>query len=85
MKSPLGWRITITCRISLNFLLQQFLKFGYTSSYPGEGNGNPLQYSCLGNSVDKEAWRAQSMGSQESSATERPTLSSYIFYNFKLP
>ena len=24
----------------------------------GEGNGNPLQYSCLGNPVDREAWRA---------------------------
>ena len=24
---------------------------------PGEGNGNPLQYSCLGNSRDREAWR----------------------------
>ena len=25
---------------------------------PGEGNGNPFQYSCLGNPMDKEAWRA---------------------------
>ena len=24
----------------------------------GEGNGNPLQCSCLGNPVDKAAWRA---------------------------
>ena len=24
----------------------------------GEGNGNPLQYSCLENSVDRGAWRA---------------------------
>ena len=23
---------------------------------PGEGNGNPLQYSCLDNLVDREAW-----------------------------
>ena len=23
---------------------------------PGEGNGNPLQYSCLENSMDTEAW-----------------------------
>ena len=23
---------------------------------PGEGNGNPLQYSCLENPVDREAW-----------------------------
>ena len=24
----------------------------------GEGNGNPLQYSCLGNSMNREAWWA---------------------------
>ena len=24
---------------------------------PGAGNGSPLQYSCLGNPVDREAWR----------------------------
>ena len=25
---------------------------------PGEGNGNPLQYSCLGNPMGREAWWA---------------------------
>ena len=25
---------------------------------PGGGNGNPLQYSCLGNPVDRGAWWA---------------------------
>ena len=25
---------------------------------PGEGNGNPLQYSCLENPTDRGAWRA---------------------------
>ena len=25
---------------------------------PGEGNGNPLQYSCLDNSMDRGAWQA---------------------------
>ena len=25
---------------------------------PGEGNGNPLQYSCLGNPIDREVWWA---------------------------
>ena len=24
---------------------------------PGEGNGNPLQYSCLGNLIDRGAWQ----------------------------
>ena len=26
--------------------------------FPGEGNGNPLQYLCLENSMDREAWQA---------------------------
>ena len=25
---------------------------------PGEGNGNPLQYSCLENSMDRGVWMA---------------------------
>ena len=31
---------------------------------PGEGKGNPLQYSWLGNPMDRGDWRAQSMRSQ---------------------
>ena len=32
---------------------------------PGEGNGTPLQYSCLENSMDRGDWRAtQFMGLQ---------------------
>ena len=31
---------------------------------PGEGNGNPLQYSWLENPMDKGAWRATVHGSQ---------------------
>ena len=30
----------------------------------GEGNGNPLQYSCLGNPMDRKSGGLQSMGSQ---------------------
>ena len=31
---------------------------------PGEGNGNPLQYSCLENPMDEEPGGLQSMGLQ---------------------
>ena len=31
---------------------------------PGGGHGNPLQYSCLENSMDRESCRLQSLGSQ---------------------
>ena len=27
----------------------------------GEGNGNPLQCSCLGNSTDRRPWQVESM------------------------
>ena len=37
---------------------------------PGEGNGNPLQYSCLENPMDsEEPGKLQSMGSQELDTT----------------
>ena len=29
---------------------------------PGEGNGNPLQYSYLGNPMDRKTWRATVRG-----------------------
>ena len=31
---------------------------------PGEGNDNPLQYSCLENRMEEKPGRLQSMGSQ---------------------
>ena len=33
----------------------------------GEGNDTPLQYSCLENPMDREAWGSQSMGSRKES------------------
>ena len=37
---------------------------------PGEGNGNPLQYSCLENSIDRGARQAIVHGAAESDTTE---------------
>ena len=37
---------------------------GLGRSPGGEGNGNPLQYSCLGNLMEEEPGGLQSMGSQ---------------------
>ena len=30
--------------------------------FTGKGNGNPLQYSCLENSMDRGAWKATVFG-----------------------
>ena len=37
---------------------------------PGEGNGNPLQYSCLENPMGRGAWRATVHEIAESDMTE---------------
>ena len=40
-------------------MLFQSLGLGRSS---GERNGNPLQYSCLGNPMDRETWWATVLG-----------------------
>ena len=30
----------------------------WVGKIPGKGNGNPFQYSCLGNPMDRGAWKA---------------------------
>ena len=37
---------------------------------PGVANGNPLQYSCLENSMDREAWQAIDHGVTKSDMNE---------------
>ena len=46
------WRICMHCRRC------RFYPWVGKKEICGEGNGNPRQYSCLGNPVDRGAWRA---------------------------
>ena len=53
---------------------------------PEEGNGNPLQYCFLENSMDPEAWWAMVHDAAASDMTERLTLSHFLdLYTLKLP
>ena len=36
----------------------QVQSLGRLDPAPGGGNGNPFQYSCLGNPMDRGAWQA---------------------------
>ena len=42
--------------------------------FPGAGNDNPVQYSCLENPMDGGAWQATVHGGTKSDTTERLTL-----------
>ena len=48
---------------------------------PGEGNGNPLQYSCLENPMDRGACRAIVLGIAEWDTTEPTNTHTMMIYN----
>ena len=51
---------------------------------PAEGNGNPLQYSCLENSMDKGALEATAHGvEKESNTTEQLSTSTCVHTRYK--
>ena len=49
--------------ITKDFKAVQIFKLTYRI-FPRGGHGNPLQYSCLENPMERGAWQAKSMGSQ---------------------
>ena len=59
----------------LSLVLSLFERLGALSNFVGEGNGNPLQYSCLENPMDRGAWWTTVHGVAES----RTRLSDFTF------
>ena len=47
---------------------------------PGEGNGNPLQYSCLENSMDRGAWYSPWGHNELDTAEQVHVLSFFSFF-----
>ena len=45
---------------------------------PGEGNGYPIQYSCLENSMDRRAWQATVHGVAKSQTSVTNTFTTFI-------
>ena len=80
-----GWRSLVGCspwgREESDATEQ--LPFHFSLSRIGEGNGNPLQCSCLENSRDGRAWRAAIYGVTQSQ-TRLKWLSSSSIYSFQV-
>ena len=53
---------------------------GLGRSPGGGGNGNPLKYSCLENSMDRRAWKPIAYGVAKS----KTQLSEHLFYFYAL-
>ena len=52
-----------------------------SEKFPGEGHGNPLQYSCLENLMDRGAWRA-TVHRVAKCWTQLKGLSTHIHYTY---
>ena len=64
------------CSIKVGFLKSFYLPWNcFKIPLPGEGNGNPLQYYCLENPMDRGAWQATVHGVAKS----RTRLSDFTF------
>ena len=64
-----SWGASLIAQLVKNLPAMQETWVWSLGSSPGEGNGNPLQYSCLKNPTDK-AWQATVHGVTESDMAE---------------
>ena len=72
MKQQTGSKLRKEC---IKFVYCHPVYLTYMQSTSGEGNGNPLQYSCLENPMDRGAWEAAVHGVAKS----RTRLSDFTF------
>ena len=62
----LSWVASLVAQVVINLpeIQETRIRSLGREDSPGEGNGYPLKYSCLENSMDRGAWWAKSMRSQ---------------------
>ena len=80
-----GWRSLVGCNLWGRYKSDttEWLHFDFSLSYTGEGNGNPLQCSCLENPRDWGAWWAAVYGvAQSQTQLKRLSSSSSIYRSF---
>ena len=53
-----GTRASLVAQVVENLRAMQEIQVQCLGRSPAEGNRSPLQYSCLENPMDREAWRA---------------------------
>ena len=67
--------------LKIKYVITSFLQL--LGLFFEEGNGNPLQYSCLGNPIDRGAWWLQSMGWRRVRDDWATSLSFFIFMHWR--
>ena len=65
------FHIIIVCNSIYITVIMKFIILSINNPYFGEGNGTPLQYSCLANPMDRGAWWAAVHGVKELDMIER--------------
>ena len=77
-------RVHFSCYSSDTTTLQAGYFILKQSTVSGEGNGNPLQYSCLENPMDRGAWWATVHGSQRVGHDWATSLHFHPLFQYKL-
>ena len=83
-----SWHIPIYCLIYFDYIqdsqvYSNFLGFVFAQTSVREGNGTPLQYSCLENPMDGGAWKAAVHGVAEGRHDWATSLSLFTFMHWR--
>ena len=69
--------------LKISFAYYYYIEKRFHHDYTREGNGTPLQYSCLENPMDGGAWWAEVHGVAKGGTQLRTSLSLFIFMHWR--